>query len=61
MSDGCDPENGDLVESAPPVEVPDEVAILRIAAVAHPPISRSMSSATSAAWSRMSGTAMISQ
>ena len=26
MSDGGDPENGDLVESAPPVEVPDAVA-----------------------------------
>ena len=26
MSDGGDPENGDLVESAPPVEVPEAVA-----------------------------------
>src|SRR4029079_8464767 len=39
----------------------DEVAVLRVAMLRHCPISRAMSSATAAACSRMSGTAMISQ
>ena len=39
----------------------DQIAVSRIVSVAHPRSSRCMSSATAAACSRMSGTAMISQ